>query len=49
MEMATAGTLAGSRVTFKGMFVSEALKQLIDRYLGDFVICPVCRVLKHES
>jgi translation initiation factor 2 subunit 2 len=44
-EMATAGTMAGSRVTFKGMFESEALKRLIDHYVRDFVICPVCRSL----
>ena len=44
-EMATAGTITGSRVTFKGMFDSEALRRLIDRYVRDFVICPVCKSL----
>lgn len=44
-EMATYGTMAGSRATFKGMFDSEALKRLLDRYVGDFVICPVCKSL----
>ena len=44
-EMATYGTMAGSRVTFKGMFDSDALKRLLDRYVADFVICPVCKSL----
>ena len=44
-EMATYGTMTGSRVTFKGMFDTDALKRLLDRYVGDFVICPVCKSL----
>jgi translation initiation factor 2 subunit 2 len=44
-EMATYGTMAGSRVIFKGVFSSETLKRLIDRYVGTFVVCPVCKSL----
>jgi len=42
-EMATAGTIDGSRIIFKGIFDSETLKRLIDRYVRDFVTCPVCK------
>ena len=44
-EMATYGTMTGSRVSFKGMFDTEGLKRLLDRYVADFVICPVCKSL----
>jgi len=42
-EMATAGTLDGSRVIFQGRFDRETLKRLIERYVKDFVMCPVCK------
>ncbi|RLG97693.1 translation initiation factor IF-2 subunit beta [Candidatus Bathyarchaeota archaeon] len=42
-EMATAGTIDNSRVIFQGRFDQETLKRLIDRYVKDFVICPVCK------
>lgn len=42
-EMATAGTLDGLRVIFQGRFDRETLRRLIDRYIKDFVICPVCK------
>jgi len=44
-EMATYGTMTGSRVAFKGMFDTDALKRLLDRYVADFVTCPVCKSL----
>jgi translation initiation factor 2 subunit 2 len=42
-ELGTPGTLRGSSVTFKGRFDHGALKRLIDRYVRDFVTCPVCK------
>jgi len=42
-EMATAGTLDDSRVIFQGRFDRDTLKRLIDRYVRDFVMCPVCK------
>jgi len=42
-EMATAGTIEGSRAIFQGRFDSETLKRLIERYVKEFVICPVCK------
>ena len=41
-EMATASSISGSRATFQGKFSEEALKKLLDRYVQEFVICPVC-------
>jgi len=42
-EMATAGTIDGSRAIFQGRFGDETLQRLIDRYMRDYVICPVCK------
>ncbi len=42
-EMAAAGTIDGVRVIFQGRFDEETFKRLLDRYIRDFVICPVCK------
>ena len=41
-EMATAATME-SRVIFKGKFSRETLKRLLQRYMEQFAICPVCK------
>jgi len=42
-EMATAGTIDGTRAIFQGRFDSETFRRLIERYAKEFVICPVCK------
>jgi len=42
-EMATAGTVDGVRAIFQGKFRSDALDRLIQRYVEEFMICPVCK------
>jgi len=42
-EMATGGTVDGVRAIFQGKFRSDALDRLVQRYVEEFVICPVCR------
>jgi len=42
-EMATAGTLDGVRAIFQGKFRSDALDRLVQRYVEEFVTCPVCK------
>ena len=42
-EMATAGTLDGVRAIFQGKFRSDALDRLVQRYVDEFVTCPVCK------
>ena len=41
-ELATAGTVEGSRAIFQGKFPSSLLEKLIERYVNEFVLCPVC-------
>ena len=41
-EMATSGTIDNSRVIFKGKFDKNTFEGLLNRYVNDFVICPVC-------
>jgi len=43
-EMATAATMQESRVIFQGKFSSETLGRLIQRYVENFVVCPVCKL-----
>lgn len=43
-EMATAATLQGSRVVFKGKFSRRTFQTLIQRYKKEFVTCPVCKL-----
>jgi translation initiation factor 2 subunit 2 len=42
-EMATAGTVDGVRAIFQGKFRNDALDRLIQRYVEEFVTCPVCK------
>jgi translation initiation factor 2 subunit 2 len=42
-EMATAATMQESRVIFQGKFFRETFERLIQRYMEQFVICPVCK------
>jgi translation initiation factor 2 subunit 2 len=42
-EMATAATMQEPRVIFQGKFSQETLQRLIQRYMENFVICPVCK------
>ncbi len=42
-EMATAGTLDGTRAIFQGKFRRDTLERLIKRYVDAYVLCPVCR------
>jgi len=42
-EMATSGTVDGVRAIFQGKFRSDALDRLVQRYVEEFVTCPVCK------
>lgn len=42
-EMATAGTINGSRAIFQGKFPHDTLERLVQHYAVAFVICPVCK------
>ena len=42
-EMATAGTMDQARAIFQGKFRSDALDRLVQRYVEEFVTCPVCK------
>jgi len=41
-ELASAGYIAGERVIFLGRKQPSSFGALIDRYVKDYVICPVC-------
>lgn len=42
-EMATAGFIDGMKAVFQGRFSARILETLIDRYVKEFIICPICR------
>ena len=42
-EMATAAAMQESRVMFKGKFSRETFQRLLQRYMDQFVTCPVCK------
>ncbi len=42
-EMATAGTIDGARAIFQGRFDREVFNHLIERYIKEFVMCPICK------
>lgn len=42
-EMATAGTISGSRAVFQGKFRRDTIERLVQHYAAAFVICPVCK------
>jgi translation initiation factor 2 subunit 2 len=41
-ELASAGYIAGDRVIFLGRKTPSSFQALIDRYIKDYVQCPVC-------
>ena len=41
-ELASAGYIAGERVIFLGRKTPSSFQALIDRYVKDYVQCPVC-------
>ena len=41
-ELGTAGSLDGNRAIFQGKHRAFYVKQLLDRYIKNYVICPVC-------
>lgn len=42
-EMATAATMQEPRVIFQGKFSQDTLGRLLQRYMENFVVCPVCK------
>lgn len=42
-EMATAAAIEGEQAVFHGKFNVETIKRLIESYVKEYVICPVCR------
>ncbi|MCX8151220.1 MAG: translation initiation factor IF-2 subunit beta [Candidatus Bathyarchaeota archaeon] len=42
-EMATAATYHESRAIFQGKFPRDTFERLLQRYLEEFVVCPVCK------
>ncbi|RLI07893.1 translation initiation factor IF-2 subunit beta [Candidatus Bathyarchaeota archaeon] len=42
-ELATAGFFDGTRAIFQGVFEEETIMRLIQIFLRDYVICPVCK------
>lgn len=41
-ELATAGTIEGTRAVFQGTFSDSAFNKLIERYVQSYVICHEC-------
>jgi len=41
-EMATAATMQRNRAIFQGKFRYDTFERLIQRYVKEFVVCPVC-------
>jgi translation initiation factor 2 subunit 2 len=42
-EMATAATFQDSRAIFHGKFRSDSFERLLQRYIDNYVVCPVCK------
>jgi translation initiation factor 2 subunit 2 len=42
-EMATAATMQEPRVIFQGKFSQDTLGRLLQRYMENFVVCPICK------
>ncbi|MFB0514337.1 MAG: translation initiation factor IF-2 subunit beta [Candidatus Bathyarchaeia archaeon] len=42
-EMATAGTISGTRAIFQGKFPRDTIERLVQHYAAAFVVCPVCK------
>jgi len=43
-EMATAATMQGGRAIFQGKFNYDTFERLIERYVKEFVVCPICKL-----
>jgi len=43
-EMATAATMQGTRAIFQGKFGHDTFERLIERYVKEFVVCPICKL-----
>ena len=41
-ELASAGYIAGERVIFLGRKTPSSFQALLDRYIKEYVLCPVC-------
>ena len=41
-EMATAGTINGTRAIFQGRFNTDTLERILKRYVEEYVTCPIC-------
>ena len=41
-EMATAATMQRNRAIFQGKFYPDTFDRLTQRYIKEFVVCPVC-------
>jgi translation initiation factor 2 subunit 2 len=41
-EMATAATMQNNRAIFQGKFGIDTFERLTQRYIKEFVVCPVC-------
>ena len=42
-EMATKAALESGRAIFHGKFRTDTIERLIQRYVDEFVVCPVCK------
>jgi translation initiation factor 2 subunit 2 len=42
-EMATAATSQEGRMIFQGKFNADTLNTLLQRYVENFIVCPVCK------
>lgn len=42
-EMATSGVIEGTRAVFQGRFEEYTTRHLIERYIKEYVICPICK------
>lgn len=42
-EMATSGVIEGTRAIFQGRFPENMVAHLIERYVKEYVICPICK------
>jgi len=41
-ELATAGNIDGVKASFQGNFNYRIFRKLLDRYMAEYVFCPIC-------
>ena len=41
-ELATSGSIDGAQASFQGNFNYRVFQKLLDRYIHDYVFCPIC-------